>query len=148
MSNGRRQLKILLSAYACEPDKGSEPAVGWNWAIELSKRGHMVWVITRSNNREAIETAVRSNPQLLAIHFHYFDLGRWARRWKKAPAGIQIYYLLWQFGATKLAKQLNQEVNFDLVHHVTFVGLRQPSFMGALGIPFIFGPVAGGQQGG
>ena len=25
-------MKILLSAYACEPNTGSEPNVGWNWA--------------------------------------------------------------------------------------------------------------------
>ena len=24
--------KILLSAYACEPNKGSEPGVGWEWS--------------------------------------------------------------------------------------------------------------------
>lgn len=30
-------MKILLNAYACEPNRGSEPGVGWHWAIELSK---------------------------------------------------------------------------------------------------------------
>ena len=24
-------MQILLSAYACEPNKGSEPEVGWKW---------------------------------------------------------------------------------------------------------------------
>ena len=38
--------RILLSAYACEPGKGSEPAVGWMWATELAGLGHEVWVIT------------------------------------------------------------------------------------------------------
>lgn len=25
-----RRLKIFISAYACEPEKGSEPGIGWN----------------------------------------------------------------------------------------------------------------------
>ena len=47
--------RILLSAYACEPGKGSEPEVGWLWATELADAGHEVWVITREANRHAIE---------------------------------------------------------------------------------------------
>ena len=40
-------MKILLSAYACEPNKGSEPNVGWNWALGLKKIGHEITVIKR-----------------------------------------------------------------------------------------------------
>src|SRR6185295_12842005 len=29
----RPRLRVLLSAYACEPSKGSEPGIGWNWAL-------------------------------------------------------------------------------------------------------------------
>ncbi|AST06080.1 hypothetical protein AF2641_03890 [Anoxybacillus flavithermus] len=47
--------KVLLSAYACEPNRGSEPGVGWNWAIELSKKGYEVWVLTRANNQDVID---------------------------------------------------------------------------------------------
>ena len=56
-------MKILLSAYACEPNKGSEPGVGWHWALELGYLGHDVWVLTRANNRPAIEAEQnRKNP--------------------------------------------------------------------------------------
>ena len=34
-----KKLKILMSAYACEPGKGSEPGVGWRWALETAKIG-------------------------------------------------------------------------------------------------------------
>ena len=46
-----KKLKVLLSAYACEPNKGSEPGVGWNWLIEIAKLNHKVTVITRSNKK-------------------------------------------------------------------------------------------------
>ena len=53
-----KKLKVLLSAYACEPNKGSEPGVGWNWLIEIAKLNHKVTVITRSNNKKSI---IRNN---------------------------------------------------------------------------------------
>jgi hypothetical protein len=46
--------RILISAYACCPNRGSEPAVGWNWPLELARMGHEVWVITRSSSRRKL----------------------------------------------------------------------------------------------
>ena len=78
------QLKVLISAYACEPDKGSEAAVGWNWVLQIS-RSHEVWVITRENNQERIEKAAATKP-LPNVHWVYFDLPRWARFWEAGGA--------------------------------------------------------------
>jgi glycosyltransferase involved in cell wall biosynthesis len=136
-------MKLLLSAYACEPSKGSEPGVGWNWVQALLRRGYDLHVITRSNNRADIESATKANGNV--AKFAYYDLPRWLRFWKKWPGGIYLYYLLWQIGAYRLARRLHATERFDCVHHVTFVSFRQPSFMGFLGIPFIFGPAGGGE---
>lgn len=143
----RKPLRILLSAYACEPGKGSEPGVGWNWALALARRGHEVWVLTRSNNQKTIEPECQHLEHAIRdrLHFIYYDLPKWASWWKKGGRGVHLYYLLWQWGAYLLARQKHAECALDRVHHVTFVGVRQPSFMGGLGIPFIFGPVAGGE---
>lgn len=143
-----KPLRILLSAYACEPGKGSEPGVGWNWALALASRGHHVWVLTRKNNQVPIERELSSqtDPALSHLHFFYYDLPKWASWWKKGGRGVHLYYLLWQWGAYQLAKKRHTEEPFDRVHHVTFVSVRQPSFMGELGIPFVFGPVAGGER--
>jgi len=66
-------MKILLSAYACEPWKGSEPGVGWHWALELARQGHEVTVLTRANNREPIEVALKSHVPK-GLQFFYYDL--------------------------------------------------------------------------
>jgi glycosyltransferase involved in cell wall biosynthesis len=79
------------------------------------------------------------------LHFQYCDLPRWARGWKKLPGAIYLYYFLWQWLAFRAARRLNRAHRFDRVHHVSFVSLRAPSFMGCLGIPFYFGPVSGGE---
>ena len=44
-------MKILVSAYACQPNNGSEPMVGFEVPSELAKKGHSVTIITRTNNR-------------------------------------------------------------------------------------------------
>ncbi len=144
----RKPLRILLSAYACEPGKGSEPGVGWNWALALARRGHEVWVLTRRNNQKTIEPECQRLDSVIRerLHFIYYDLPKWASWWKKGGRGVHLYYLLWQWGAYQVAKQVHAEKKFDRVHHVTFVSVRQPSFMGGLGIPFVFGPVAGGER--
>ena len=67
----KKKLTILLSAYACEPNKGSEPEVGWQWANALSKLGHNVHVITRANNKVNIEKNIKKHKNL---NFIYYDL--------------------------------------------------------------------------
>ena len=137
-------MKILLSAYSCEPNKGSEPGVGWHWAMELARMGNEVWVITRANNQTVIEEALLINP-IANLHFKYYDLPEFIKRGKKIPGGVYVYYLLWQVGAYRAAKSLTKQVPFDWVHHITFGVLRMPSLMAFLGIPFIFGPLGGGE---
>jgi glycosyltransferase involved in cell wall biosynthesis len=53
---------------------------------------------------------------------------------------------MWQWGAYRVARHLTRTIAFDCVHHVTFVGVRAPSFMGLLGLRFILGPVSGGES--
>lgn len=110
-----KPLKILLSAYACEPGKGSEPGVGWNWALSLARRGHQVWVLTRSNNRAAIEQAVAEGkqPELVKLNWLYYDVPKWASWWKKGGRGVHLYYFLWQWGAYLFAKKIHQSVVFE-----------------------------------
>lgn len=139
----KKRLKILLSAYACEPGKGSEPGVGWNMARHLSQH-HEVWVITRANNREVIESEMNHRP-LSNINFVYYDLPSWARFWKRGPRGVQLYYYLWQVGVYFAGVELHKKVKFDLVHHVTFVKYWAPSLLSLLPVPFIWGPVGGAE---
>ena len=61
----KKKLKILLSAYACEPNKGSEPEVGWKWATTLCRLGHEVHVVTKSNNKQNIEQYLKKAKSVL-----------------------------------------------------------------------------------
>jgi len=131
-------MKILLSAYACEPGRGSEPGAGWEWVESLSAT-HTLWVITRANNRPVIEAA--SPPR--EIRFVYVDLPPYLRFWKKKGRGVNLYYLLWQWVAWWKARRIVRQERIDLAHHVTLMSVTRFSFVPLLGIPSIIGPVGG-----
>ena len=139
-------MKILISAYSCEPGRGSERGVGWNVAREVAKR-HEVWVLTRPDeSREAIEAELVANP-VPNLHFVYFTLPFWQDSMRLGQSGaMQIHYYLWQIQAYFVARRLHREIGFDLAHHVTFVKYSAPSLLAFLPIPFVWGPVGGGES--
>jgi glycosyltransferase involved in cell wall biosynthesis len=117
--------------------------VGWNWAIWLASAGHDVTVLTRPMSREAINRVVADLPDRDRLRFEYFDLPRVMRWHPRGP--LHIYATIWQWRAVRFARKLHAVSRFDVVHHVTYAGIHLPTFMGFLGIPFIFGPVGGGE---
>ncbi len=140
-----KSIKVLISAYACRPNQGSEPGVGWNVTRELVKN-HQVWVITREDNRPSIEAELAKNP-VPGLQVVYYDLPKWARWWYRGQQwGVQFHYYLWQIGIYFLVRKLHREVGFDLIHHVTYVKYWSPSFLSLLPVPFIWGPVGGGES--
>ena len=139
-------MKILISAYSCEPGRGSERGVGWNVAREVAKF-HKVWVLTRPDeSKEEIEAELAANP-IPNLNFVYFTLPFWqdSMRWGQSGA-MQLHYYLWQIQAYFVARRLHQEIGFDLIHHVTFVKYSAPSLLACLPVPFIWGPVGGGES--
>lgn len=146
MSPSTPRLRILLSAFACDPEFGSDEEVGWQWARQLSQRGYGVTVLTRASHRPAIERAVRASGDCAQVQFVYVDLDRLHRLLFPLNRRNHLYYYIWQVHALLVARRLLRRQDVDVVHHVTWVSFRQPSLMGLLGRPFIFGPVAGGDE--
>lgn len=136
-----KSLKVLISAYACEPDRGSEPEVGWQTALHLAKL-HEVTVLTRANNREVIERGLRGRPGRLP-KFIYYDLPAWLLALKGRGMPVFIFYFLWQLGARlRMRGKLDE---FDVIHHCTFNSFRQPGFWWLTGKAVVLGPLGGGQ---
>jgi glycosyltransferase involved in cell wall biosynthesis len=132
-------MRILLSAYACRPNAGSEPGVGWNWATHLAARGIDVHVLVAKRNREPIEAGLKDNP-VANLHFTYVAVPHeWA---EKSEA---LHYVCWQIAALKAARELARKFEFQLAHHVTYASVHVPSPLWRLGIPVVFGPIGGGQ---
>lgn len=134
---------ILVSAYACEPLKGSEPAVGWNWVVELA-RTNKVHVITRANNQAIIEEYIPTEVERNLI-FHYYDTPSIIRKLKKKDRGLYFYNICWQIGILSVAKRIliNEKIDYSI--HLTFGSMWMPTFLPILKIPFIWGPIGGGE---
>ncbi|MES9742446.1 glycosyltransferase family 4 protein [Priestia megaterium] len=140
-------MNLLISAYACRPSIGSEPAVGWSWVEELSKY-HKLWVLTNFTNQTEIETYKKNNPQKMKnVEFIYVRVNKkftfWYKEWERFE---RLYYYLWQKKALNEAKKLTQRVDFDFVQHLTYVSCILPTFMYKLEVPFIYGPISGGEN--
>ncbi len=134
--------KVLLSAFACDSTKGSEPLNGWNSAFGLAKKGFEVHCMTRELNRSSIEL----NQKLLNLHFHYIKLPFYFEfLYSISHPTKYIYYILWQWFAYKRGEKLSRSYQFDVIHHVTWGSTQLGSFLYKLKKPFVFGPSGGGQ---
>ena len=135
----------MLSAYACEPNKGSGVSVGWNWALNLARNNYEVYVVTRLNNKRNIENYLKKKPNK-NLKFIYFDFSKFFLKYIKGKKNSYsyLYFFLWQIGIFFKTYSYIKKINFDYIHHVTFVSIRIPSFLCLYKIPFIFGPVSGG----
>ena len=132
-------MHILLSAYACRPNSGSEEGNGWGWATNLATRGLRVHVLTVTRDRLAIEEELQKNP-IPNLSFTFLEPSL-----KKLKWGRGSHYLAWQFAAVAPARKLHAGDPFDLVHHITYGSIHVPSQLWRFGLPVIFGPVGGGQ---
>jgi glycosyltransferase involved in cell wall biosynthesis len=145
-SIAKERMNVLLSAYACEPGKGSEPGVGWRWANGLASRVNLQ-VLTRESNRAAIEQAVTASPAndpLHGVQFHFHDLSPpwlWAKRRGLLPT--LAYYALWQWSVARRFGKLADES--DVVHHLTFCTLLCPGFWNLKRAAYVLGPVGAPQ---
>ena len=145
-------MNILVSAYACNPYKGSEEGVGWSWVNAISAY-HDLWVITAAFHREDIESKVNESSDCYRhIHFNYVPHKPWHytpnRFWKYLEESwlkpiMNRAYRQWQRDAFKLGEGLHKEISFDIVHQLTYVGFRFPGHLWKLDIPFVWGPIGG-----
>lgn len=139
------RLKVLISAYACEPGRGSEPEVGWQWATQVA-RLHDVTVLTRANNREPIERGLAAIDEAHRPRFVFHDVGPRALALKRRLPAMQWYYAAWQSSARRVVAELVQRERFDVLHHATFAGFRYDTAIWDHGLPAVWGPLGGGES--
>ncbi|MBA2706224.1 MAG: glycosyltransferase family 4 protein [Gemmatimonadaceae bacterium] len=148
-----RRARVLVSAFSFSPVGGSEPAVGWHIASRLAQ-WHDVTVlcspgIANQNRRAVIEDHLARKPVAgLTVHFveppvltRLFQAD--GRRDSVLRGLYYVGYAAWQRAAYRQAIELHRQQRFDLVHHLTFTGYREPGYLWKLPVPFVWGPVGG-----
>ncbi len=141
-----RRARVLLLAYACSPEQGSEPGVGWNRAVEAA-RVCDTWVISEESRYDPpIRRHLDAAGPIPGLTFSFVPKVVLPAPLRILPGHAHLGYHLWQRRAFRAAARLHAQVGFDLVHQVTFCGYREPSFLWRLGVPFVWGPVGGTQN--
>ena len=145
----RRRPRLLMSAYACRPDQGSEPGVGWNRALQAA-REFDTWVITEdATSGTAIRRYLREHGTIPGLEFVYIPKSPWVNRLRSRLGLFYVPLALlrwWHLDAYRVARRLHAELRFDLVQQVNFQTFREPGYLWKLGIPFIWGPWGGVQN--
>lgn len=136
-------LAVLINAYACAPNRGSEPGMAWNWVINLAKYCK-VYVITEGEWKDEIEIALKELPQGENITFYYNPLSEKIRKmcWNQGDWRFYYYYRKWQKTTLLLANEISKDNSIDLIHQLNMIGFREPGFLWKIkSKPFIWGPV-------
>lgn len=135
--------KIILSSYFCNPNKGSEPGVGWNWVKELVSYNKVYLIFYEGQGQlEAVlnelKTSKISNnivlypicvPKILQSRFY------------------RLRYEIWQIKAYFVAKNIIKKEKIDLIHQVTIAAWWFTGYYYYLkGVKKVLGPILGGQM--
>lgn len=139
-------LGILINAYACSPNMGSEPGMAWNWCVNLAKYCEL-HIITEGEFRDKIEAVVPTLEYGQNLHFYYNPVSEKIRRmcWNQGDWRFYIYYKRWQKKTAAIARDICKREKIDILHQLNMIGFREPGYLWQVSqetdIPFVWGPV-------
>jgi len=139
-------MRVLISAIACHPHRGSEAYFGWA-AVNALARKHDLTVLTHKESIEDIERVASVDKILRKVRF--IGVGQpiaWHPNRMLARLQSWRQYAVWCQETHEVAVKLVASKEYDLGHHVTYSTWRQVSPLANLGIPWILGPVGGGER--
>jgi len=131
-------MRILAFAWKYDQDRGSEFVISAGWVAAWAAAGHAVTVLTGPDARPASGTTTSIGTGTIAIH--HLDYPRWISR-----RGPIFRYLWWQRMAMRRARRMHADCPFDLGHHLSAANMGLGTSLYKTSIPYVFGPVGGGQ---
>ena len=138
-------MKILLIAFSCNPNKGSESFCGWSWAKTLAKNNE-VCVITRSENQSDIDQYLNENKWLYKnLNLIYHDIPQALNFYYETRKLYLLYYIIWVKTVAPVIKKIDCQEHFDIVHQVTLGDFRHVANLSSVEGKKVFGPVGGAQ---
>jgi glycosyltransferase involved in cell wall biosynthesis len=137
-------LRVLLSALACEPEIGSEPEVGFRTMLAAAS-AHDVWVVTLPESIPAISRALQGDPRAPRVHIEAIEIESRGKPLDDLTAAeFHWRYDRWQREAAVRALQMDRQIDFDVVHHVTLASYWTRAGVSVVKKPLVWGPIGGG----
>lgn len=145
--------RVLVSAFATSPYRGSEPGGGWNVVCRLAAH-HDVTVLCfpgfekdQRDHVAAYEKYLQAHGPIDGLTMHWVEQPPMSKLLQREGTWQRAFYYhgyrSWQRAALREARRLHAEQPFDLVHHLNMTGYREPGYLWQMGLPFLWGPVAG-----
>ncbi|HVT89958.1 MAG TPA: glycosyltransferase [Tepidisphaeraceae bacterium] len=150
-TSDRRRRRVLVSAIAVSPTRGSEAGIGWNIGSRLA-RHHDVTLMcvpgTTYPHRKEIEAYLKEHGLIPGLTMLFVEETPLYKFFDKTSSSLlrpfyYVGYASWQRAAYRKVRELHAENPFELTHHLNILGYREPGYLWKLPIPFFWGPVAG-----
>ena len=137
---------IIVIAYACSPYSGSEAGVGWGFVQELSKHLELLVFTEEDRFKSDINRYLSENPASSVaqnVKFVFIKRTRNALLRKIFPPIYFLFYRRWQLDVLSFIERHVKLSDYQLIHHITLVGYREPGFSFRLDLPLVIGPIGG-----
>lgn len=139
MNGDYSRSKIAMIAFACEPGRGSEPGVGWEWLRTAAESVDVILYTRDDGHGETIKRAL-ADESLCGVEI--VEVSTYWDGMMSHPGHLYVRYLLFLMRAQRLlAKRIGSD-GITLVHHVTYASDWLPSVRSG-SVPLIWGPVGG-----
>jgi glycosyltransferase involved in cell wall biosynthesis len=138
-SHPEQRKRLLMTAYHYDRAYSMESRLSWQRAQHAAQE-YDVTVITARPELDRSGSDVDRPVDVVLL-----PLNRLERLLMSLPGSYYLGYRLWHRRVFRQARQLHAERSFDLAHHVSFCGYREPSDLWKLGVPFVWGPIGGTQ---
>lgn len=135
-------MKTILSAYNCEPERGSEFETGWQLMQKMARESSSLTVVTRAGRNTL------NRLELLGIRntsFVFYDLPPLFEKFKRTALGMQVVPYVWELGLFIFLLKKYSKNHFERAHRGTIGTYRYPSLLWYFAPYFTWGPIASGE---
>jgi glycosyltransferase involved in cell wall biosynthesis/peptidoglycan/xylan/chitin deacetylase (PgdA/CDA1 family) len=135
--------RVLLIAFECSPNHGSEWANGWNRALEAAKLYDTTLITLGGPQEVEINAWLAANGHVRGLRIEFIPCEAFKKYPTHVGGRLWIAYRGWQQKVFELAQRLHTAEPFEMIHHITNTGFREPGYAWQLDAPFVWGPIGG-----
>lgn len=146
---------ILVLAYQLSPTKGSEYSVAWNYVTRMSKYNRLKVIYGVSGEHmgdcSEMEDFIKHN-KVENVSFvcvkpdKITNLLNSCNKRGFFRYSFYFAYKAWHKQVYRTVRDIIKKEEFDLIHFVGPIGFREPGFLWKIDLPYMWGPVGGGNK--